>query len=199
MSANWSSKILLVAMIVVASLVGFGQDTKEGEAKPDVQQAPPTAQNVRGNMLRQLGLTRDQIQQIRRMNQERKPLMQAAQRRFREANRALDEAIYADQVNDGDIEARLKQVQMAQAEIQRVRYMNELAVRRILTPEQLMQFREMRERFEQARENLEKGRPSGNQRQIDRRGQENDLRRPAIDRPAAHPVQQKAAPQKPNE
>lgn len=33
--------------------------------------------------------------------------------------------------------------------------MNELGVRRILTPDQLARFRELRQRFEQARRNLE--------------------------------------------
>lgn len=146
---------------------------------PDVHQPPPNqAQDVRGNMLRQLGLSREQFQQIRRMNAERRPMMEEAQRRFHEANRALDTAIYADQVNDADVQARLKDVQLAQAEVQRLRYMNELAVRRLLTPEQLVRFRELRERFEQARDDLENRRRFNDGQPVDRQMPGNDVKAP---------------------
>jgi Spy/CpxP family protein refolding chaperone len=102
-------------------------------------------------MLRELGLSREQIEQIRQVNLERKPLMDEAQRRSRAANRALDEAIYADQLNEAEVEVRLKEAQLAQGELARIRYMNELSVRRILTPEQLTRFRELRRRFDEVR------------------------------------------------
>jgi len=135
------------------------QDNKAPEPQPDTPQAnanrPPENQ---GDLFRQLGLSVEQLQQIRHIKQEQRPLMDEAQKHFREANHALDEAIYADQVNDADFQARLRDVQAAQGEVQRLRFMNELAVRRILTPEQLVRFRELRERFEQARRNMQ-GRP----------------------------------------
>lgn len=158
--------LMLAAMMILPTAFTWAQDTKPAEAVPDVQPAP-NQPDGRGNMLRLLGLSTEQIQQIRRINQERKPLMEEAQHRFREANRGLDAAIYADEVNDAEIQARLKDVQTAQAEIQRLRYMNELAVRRILTPEQLVHFREMRERFEKARQNAD-GQPFRNMRRMER-------------------------------
>ncbi len=164
----------LVACFTVPAMLASAQDTKTAEPQPDVQQPAPNQQDVRGNMLRQLGLSREQIQQIRRMNQERKPQMEEAQRRFREANRALDAAIYADEVNDADVQARLKDVQIAQAEIQRLRFMNELAVRRILTPDQLVRFRELRDRFERERQNLEQARPFRNLQEMERQIPPND-------------------------
>jgi Spy/CpxP family protein refolding chaperone len=94
-----------------------------------------------------LNLSREQIQQIRRINQTRRPSMQEAQMRFRAANRALDEAIYADSPNDADVQARMKEVQLAQAEIIKIRITSELAIRKVLTPEQLVKFRELREKF----------------------------------------------------
>lgn len=113
-------------------------------------QRPPD----RGALLRELGLTKEQFQAIRRMNQARKPLMDAAQERLHDANKALDEAIYADTLNEQDIQAKMKEAQLAQAEVVKIRFMNELEVRRILTPEQLVKFRELREKFEKMRENL---------------------------------------------
>lgn len=126
------------------------------DAKPtDVSVPPanqPQQQDIRGNLLRELGLSPSQMMQIRRMNQTRKPLMDAAQARLRDATQALDQAIYADQAVENDIQARLKEFQLAQAEVSRIRFMNELAVRRVLTPDQLVRFRELRRRFEAARD-----------------------------------------------
>ena len=65
----------------------------------------------------QLGLSPDQMRQIRRLNIERKPRMEAVQKRLRSANRSLDEAIYADNANDFDVQARVKEVQAAQSEL----------------------------------------------------------------------------------
>jgi hypothetical protein len=41
----------------------------------------------------------------------------------------------------------LKELQLAQAEAAKLRYLNELGLRKILTPEQLARFRELRQRF----------------------------------------------------
>lgn len=117
--------------------------------------APPLAAykpvDFRTNALRQLGLSRDQLQRIRVLNQERKPIMDAAQMRLRHANRALDEIIYADNAPEADFQARLKDFQMAQADVAKIRFLNELGVRRILTQDQLIRFRRMRDRFEATR------------------------------------------------
>jgi Spy/CpxP family protein refolding chaperone len=111
---------------------------------------PPQTENeplVRRDLLGELGLTKEQIQQIRKLNAQRKPLMQDAQQRLREANRNLDQAIYADALDEVTIQIRLKEVQLAHAEVFKIRAMNELEVRKILTPEQLVKFRDLRERF----------------------------------------------------
>jgi Spy/CpxP family protein refolding chaperone len=73
--------------------------------------------------------------------------MEAALNRLREANLALDAAIYADSVDEEVFEARLKDQQLAQAEVARLRFTSELAVRKILTPDQLTRFRDLRQRF----------------------------------------------------
>lgn len=118
-------------------------------------QRPTANQQPQVNMLRQLGLNPEQIQRLQQINRTRKPLMDAAQEKLRNANRVLDEAIYADEVSDADVQTKLKDVQLAQAEVFRVRFTSELAIRRILTPEQLVRFRNMRQRFERAREEAE--------------------------------------------
>ena len=110
-------------------------------------------QQRRPNLLAELDLTKEQIQQIRRVNAEKRPLMQAAQQKHREANRNLDLAIYADNADETEIQARLKDVQLAQAEVFKIRAMTEFAIRKILTPEQLVKFRELRLRFMERMEN----------------------------------------------
>ena len=182
--------IVFISLLAFATAT-FGQDGATPETQPATVKQP---QDQRINFLRQLGLSREQIQQIRRFNAERKPLMDEAQKRSRDANRLLDEAIYANQVNESEVQARLKEVQLAQAEIARLRFMNELSVRRILTPEQLVRFRELRQKFEQARENIENRRPLNSDRPINDRNPA--YVRPLRDnkqqiRPIARPIQQR--------
>lgn len=149
---------LLTTILIVVSVFVSGQesvDPKVQEPRPTVNQSGIQPMDNRQNVLMQLGLSREQIQKIRRINQERKPLMDEAQRHLREANVALDLAIYSDQTSDTDFEARLKDVQIAQAEVAKLRFSNEYAVRKILTPEQLVRFRELRRRFEEIRREME--------------------------------------------
>lgn len=137
-------------ILIGFALLAFSSVSAQGT--PDEPTANTAKQpDFRANALKQLGLTREQVMRIRRLNQERKPRMDAAQMRLRRANRALDDAIYSDTATDAEIEERLKEFQAAQADVARVRFIGELGVRRILTPEQLMRFRVMRQRFEQNR------------------------------------------------
>ena len=104
--------------------------------------------NPRRNLFRQLGLNPAQLRQIGQLNRRRRPIMEAAQLRFREANRRLDDAIYSDQLNEAEVQDRIKDVQTSQAELIRLRSMSELSIRKILTPEQLVKFRRMRQQFD---------------------------------------------------
>ena len=165
MKNNIFVKSIMMALAVAAfGAAAFGQDAKPAETPVPAAQRPV---DLRTTVLGQLGLSRDQVQRIRRVNMERKPLMDAAQTRLHEVNRLLDEAIYADQLNETDVQTRLKEAQLAQAEVAKIRFMNEFAVRRILTPDQLVRFRELREKFEQMRES-EKNHPPNGQSPVSR-------------------------------
>lgn len=169
---------LLTAILLAFTAVAAGQETTDAKnlemTRPVATQGVSQPLDIRQNVLMQLGLSREQVQQIRRLNQERKPLMDEAQRRFREANIALDLAIYSDQASDTEVEARLKDVQLAQAEVAKLRFANEYAVRKILTPEQLVRFRELRRRFEEIRREMENGRPLDRKGVADQPVQNND-------------------------
>ncbi len=137
----------LIATLLAFASLSFGQDgPPPGDGPPDDHG------EGRPNLLAELGLTPEQVQQIRRMNQERRPAMMRAQHRMREANRALDLAIYADAVSDSDFQTSLTEFRAAQSELARLRFESELAVRKILTPEQLVRFRDLRRKFAAARE-----------------------------------------------
>jgi len=156
---NYLRSILILSVVLVFAVAVIAQDDKTSQGQDAQRPAADKPPDIRTAALRQLGLSREQLQQIKKLNVERKPLMDAAQKRLRETNRALDESIYADGASDADVQARLKEFQAAQAEVAKIRFTNELAVRRILTSDQLVRFREMRQRFERARENIENRTP----------------------------------------
>ena len=150
--------LFLIAMLICASSAA-AQDVKPAE--PPTQTADqrpigipsgnPGTNTLGTSTLRQLGLTDEQMQQIRKLRTPTLRLSIEAHKRVREATRLLDEAVYADYADDADIQNKLQQLQQAQAEVAKLRYLNELAVRRILTQEQLVRFREMRQRYEEMR------------------------------------------------
>ena len=72
------------------------------------------------------------------------------------ARRALDEAIYADSLDEARVEHRMRQLSEAQAELLRLRASTELKIRGVLTPAQLQTFRELR-RQAQRRQLLRRG------------------------------------------
>ena len=149
-------------LLVFAAGMAAAQDPRFAATRPANTPVPED----RAAMLRQLGLTPVQVRQLRAINQSRRPAMEAAQIRLRQANQALDTAIYADVVNDVDIQAKLRAVHEAQAEVVRIRSTNELAIRKLLSNDQLQKFRMMRLRFEQARNdrNISPIRPRANRR-----------------------------------
>jgi len=144
-----AQSLSLIALVVLASAAGFSQEPDPADMSAPQMRNEGPPRDVRVNVIQQLGLSRDQLQQMRRLNMARKPLVDAGQRRLRQANRALDAAIYADQVSDAEVELRLKELQMAQAEMAKIRFTHELNVRRVLTPEQLVRFRAIRQQFDQ--------------------------------------------------
>lgn len=152
-------KFNYAALLFIALLTAFSFTTAYAQDEPPPPPPPMDAPNAefdrkpRPNLMAELNLTKDQMQQIKRINQEKKEQMRAAQDRLRDANRQLDEAIYADAVDDATIQARLREVQAAHNEVFKLRSANELAIRRILTPEQLVRFREVRRQFMERMEN----------------------------------------------
>lgn len=134
--------LAIILLIGAFSIINAQNDPPPG-GQTFVSEARPA------NLLQQLGLTRPQVQQLRRINADLQPQMREAQRNWREANLALDEAIYADESNDEIVQERIKAAQFAQTELIRNRAMLESAIRKVLTRDQLIKFRQLRQEFKQ--------------------------------------------------
>ncbi|MGI8554853.1 MAG: Spy/CpxP family protein refolding chaperone [Pyrinomonadaceae bacterium] len=106
----------------------------------------------RPNLLRELDLTPDQIQQIRRFNRERRAATQESKSRLQAANQALDEAIYSN-AGETEIQARQKEMQAAHADFVKNRTINEQFVKQVLTQEQFDKFRNLQSQYKQQKRN----------------------------------------------
>lgn len=142
-------KISVHFLIAACSLLVLVSAARSQVVPQPLAREPLPAKAVdKGQAIMQaLGLTEEQKDRLREMNRTRKPLMQAAQKTFRDAMKALDAAIYADVFDEYTYGLRLADVQKAQAEMQRLRFENEVNIRKILTPTQLDSFRDLRKRF----------------------------------------------------
>jgi Spy/CpxP family protein refolding chaperone len=123
-----------------------------------------------------LNLTPDQIQKIRSINAELKDQRQAANQRLRQAQRALAEAVESPTTNEALIEQRSREVADAQAATIRLRSLTEARVLQVLTPEQRIRLREMRQRNQALRRgNQQLPRDRANRRQDGLQGNNNSL------------------------
>jgi Spy/CpxP family protein refolding chaperone len=148
----------VAALPVRAQEEPAGSPPQEQEAPIEGGRARRGGRDAHGELFRLLGLTPEQqsrLREIRRQSEEEGRLLL---RRLGQARRALDEAIYAETLNEQAVEERARELAAAQAALLRLRTLNEVRVRQVLTPEQLQIFRELRQ---QARRQQRKGRRSG--------------------------------------
>lgn len=136
------------------TVTAFSSVSAQEPVSDEIQNPRPAARPFR--IMQELGLTREQIQQVRRINQARRPIMQEAQRRWRMANRDLDLAVYADDSTDEQVRELMKAAQLAQAELLKEKTLTEYLIRKVLTPEQLVKFRDLRQQLIENRLNERK-------------------------------------------
>jgi Spy/CpxP family protein refolding chaperone len=108
------------------AITALGQD-------PVAPPAPPPSDDP----IRQLNLTPEQRQQIRRLTAETRDERQTTNQRLRAANAALDQALDADPLDENLVEQRINEVAAAQAAQTRMRAHFEMRIRRLLNSEQL--------------------------------------------------------------
>lgn len=125
---RFSMLILLPAAVLLFTVSGFAQDL------------PP----LNPDPIQQLHLTPEQRQRIRIIFADNKDERQIANRRLREANAALDQALDTDPVDENVVERRINELAAAHAAQTRMRVRMELRIRRELRPEQLAIWKQFR-------------------------------------------------------
>src|SRR4051812_10267887 len=134
MKANIVNTLIFTLAIFLSVSTAAAQDAKPADASPATDAQHPGMRSPNDQhleMLHRLGLTEEQMQQIKKIHIDQKQNMDPAQKRLRDATRALNDAIYADQVNDADVQSRLNEVQAARGDVETIRYATELSVRHV--------------------------------------------------------------------
>ena len=151
-----AAPVLLLAL----SASAFAAQTPGQDEQPP---APPPSENRRATdddrqLIRALGLTPQQRAEIARIRRETQGQNRAIGQRIRRSRRALEEAIYSPSVDERAVDELSREVAAGESERVRLRAQTELRIRRLLTPEQLDFFRELRRRAAQrGRRNLPPG------------------------------------------
>jgi len=123
--------MLLLAAVLVVTGTAYAQDA-------------PAPAALGPDAIEQLRLTPEQRQKIRTIFEENKTERQQINRRLREANVALDQALDAEQIDQNLLDQRLNELAAAHAAQMRMKVQTELKIRRELRPEQLATLRQLR-------------------------------------------------------
>jgi Spy/CpxP family protein refolding chaperone len=137
-----SSRVLF-PLILLLTIIGV--QIKAQSPTPQNPSEPAQGQR-QGNELAQLNLSPEQIEKIRGINAELKDQRQAANQKLRQSQRALNEAVESPTPDESMISQRSHDLADAQANAIRVRSLAESRILQVLTPEQRVRLREMRQR-----------------------------------------------------
>lgn len=139
------SAVLASLLLFICAATAPAQNPPEG-SQPPAQEQPPRPRDEPGPaaLVRALNLSPEQRAEIARIRREVAPQTRAANVRVRRARFALEEAIYAPSADEALIEQRAAEVAAAEGARVRLRAQTELRIRRLLTPDQLNTFRELR-------------------------------------------------------
>ncbi len=168
-----------LSVAILLLLIGAGTITRAQTAQNPVDPAQTQTQPQTNQIpdFGPLNLTPDQIQRIRAINAELKDQRQAAIQHLRQTQRVLTEAIESPTPNEALIEQRSHEVADAQAATIRLRSLTEARILQVLTPEQRVRLREMRQRNQALRRggNQQFPRNGANRRPDGVRGNNNSL------------------------
>ena len=138
-----------ISLAVPLLLAGAFAQANAQTTLPQQSQADPA--QMRANQinpapeLAQLNLTPEQIQKWRAINAELKDQQQIANLRLRQARRALAEAIESPTSNEELIKQRAKEASEAQAATNELQALRQARIVQMLTPEQRVKLREIRQ------------------------------------------------------
>jgi len=163
-------RINLKTVVIIASIALSLGSSRMAEGAPALLQDPqqpyqaPVAESP--DPIEQLHLTPDQLQRIRAINRQLRDERAAINQHLRESNRALQDALDAEKLDENLLADCMREVSAAQAAQLRMRIQTEVRIRSVLSPEQLATLRSNRA---QAQDLLRE------------RQQQNQRRRPAQD------------------
>jgi Spy/CpxP family protein refolding chaperone len=136
--------LLTIGIIFAGTLVSVEAQTTTPQ--PQTQDPAQTQTTQAPNLQAELGLRPDQIQKWRALNQELRPQEVTGNMKVREAKRALADAMEAPTPNEDLIKQRAKELADAQSAMTQLQALRQARVLQILTPEQRVKLREIRER-----------------------------------------------------
>ena len=146
------------------------------------QDITPTQTTQAPNLQQELGLTPEQIQKWRALNQDLGPQELAGNQKLRQARRALADAMESPSPNEEVIKQRAKELADVQSTMTQLQALRQARVLQMLTPEQRVKLREIRQRNQALRRQQQA--PNG-------LGQRQQLKRGAT-APVMTPAQRKA-------
>ena len=122
------------------------------------------------NLQTELGLTPDQIQKWRELNQDLGPQERAGTQKVRQAKRALADAMESPNPNEEVIKQRAKELADAQSAMTQLQALRQARVLQMLTPEQRVKLREIRQRNQALRRQEQAPNGLGQRQQLKRGG-----------------------------
>ena len=137
---------LAAFLILIISAQSRAQTETQPQPSEPVQAQQQPTQATMADMIGQLGLTPEQIQKWRAINQDLREQQQSANLRLRQARRALADAIESPTPNEELVKQRAREVSDAQAATTQLQALREARILQTLTPEQRVKLREIRER-----------------------------------------------------
>jgi Spy/CpxP family protein refolding chaperone len=144
-SAFRATLVALLLIVCAAATGARAQSPAEDLPQPSQEQPARPGREVAGpDLVRALNLSPEQRTEIARIRREVALQTRAVNIRVRRARLALEEAVYAPVADDALIEQRAAEVAAAEGARARLRAQTELRIRRLLSPEQLNAFRELR-------------------------------------------------------
>ncbi|HZS45108.1 MAG TPA: periplasmic heavy metal sensor [Blastocatellia bacterium] len=123
------------------------QDQAQKDGAPKQPNAPANLNEAQLNRLiiSRLDLTQEQRQRIRQIQRSYQPLLKSANEDIQQKRRALYDALYSDTYDEAVVTQRTTEFADAQAAVIRLRFKQESEFRQVLTPDQVRQFRKMRD------------------------------------------------------
>ena len=159
---------LAIAFLLACAFSSTQAQTTAPQTQTQDTAATQTTQTP--NLQTELGLTPDQIQKWRALNQDLGPQERAGTQKVRQAKRALADAMESPNPNEEVIKQRAKELADAQSATTQLQALRQARVLQMLTPEQRVKLREIRQRDQALRRQQQAPNGLGQRQQLKRGG-----------------------------